>query len=107
MFARGFAASLGANYDGRRSAFTHFWRRWGWLTLWIVPAILTLELIGLLGCWLAPRSSLAEAVALVVVFVPLGIAALCAGIATLAALAMLVAGPWRWARDRTLDWYSR
>jgi hypothetical protein len=106
MFAHAFA-SMDDYRGGRSSPLAYLWRRWGWLTLWIIPAILTLELVGLAGCWLAPRGGVLEAVALVVVLVPLGVAALCAAALVLAGLAMLVAGPWRWARQRTLDWYAR
>jgi succinate-acetate transporter protein len=85
----------------------HAWRRWGWLAVWAVPAVLTLEVVGLAGCYLAPRGSLVEAAALVVVLVPVAVAGLLVAAAGVAGLVVLLAGPWRWAREKTFGWTAR
>jgi hypothetical protein len=82
----------------------HLWRRWGWLTFWLVPASLTVEILGLAAWSVAPRGGALEAAALVLLVLPLALVAGFAAIAALALAAAAVARPWRWAAAKTLDW---
>jgi hypothetical protein len=94
---------------GRRPMppWLYVWRRWGWLTVWAVPAILTLEVVGLAGCYLAPRGSLVEAAALVLVIAPVALAGLGMLALAVVALIFLLARPWKWAREKTFGWGIR
>jgi hypothetical protein len=68
----------------------YVWRRWGWLTVWAVPAILTLEVVGL-----------------VLVIAPVALAGLGMLALAVVALVFLLARPWKWAREKTLGWGIR
>jgi hypothetical protein len=88
----------------RRRALAEVLREHGRAAFWIVPALLALELAAMGGFLFGPRGGPFGGICLVLAILPLALVGLLVVASGVLLLTALVAKPWRWAVEKTLDW---